>query len=149
MVELYPTVLFEDIPTDQWGRLRPYGVIGVGVFHFNPMGQYIDPNTSQTTWVYLQPLHTEGEGFVANRPNYALTQLNIPMGFGIKYYVSEKVNLGLELLYRKTFTDYIDDVSTTFVDPSVLAANLPQRNCTDRHRDVEQKSLAGHPGKCI
>ena len=52
------------------------------------------------------------------------------MGFGLKYYVSEKVNLGLEFLYRKTFTDYIDDVSTTFVDPAVL-----QPTCqTEHHR---------------
>jgi len=57
LFEVYPTVLFEDQPTDQWGRLRPYGLLGVGVFHFNSMGQYVDPNTSATTWVYLQPLH--------------------------------------------------------------------------------------------
>ncbi len=125
MAEIYPTVLFEDQPTEVTGRLRPYGLIGIGMFHFNPMGQYVDPNTSQTTWVYLQPLHTEGEGFVANRPNYTLTQINIPMGMGLKYYMSDKVNLSLEFVYRKTFTDYIDDVSTTFVDPAVLAANLP------------------------
>jgi hypothetical protein len=125
LFEVYPTTLFEDQPIDQTGRLRPYGVIGVGVFHFNPMGQYVDPNTSQTTWVFLQPLHTEGEGIVAGVNNYPLTQINIPMGFGLKYYVSEKVNLGAEFLYRKTFTDYIDDVSTNFVDPAILQANLP------------------------
>ena len=146
MLELYPTVLFEDQPTEHTGRLRPYGLIGVGVFHFNPMGQYVDPNTSQTTWVYLQPLHTEGEGFVANRPNYSLTQLNIPMGFGLKYYVSEKVNLGLEFLYRKTFTDYIDDVSTTFVDPAVLAANLPPGTATIAIAMSNKSPLQGTPG---
>jgi hypothetical protein len=146
MVELYPTVLFEDQPTEQTGRLRPYGVIGVGVFHFNPMGQYVDPNTSQTTWVYLQPLHTEGEGFVANRPNYALTQLNIPMGFGLKYYISEKVNVGLEFLYRKSFTDYIDDVSTTFVDPAVLQANLPNGTSQIAIAMSNKSPLMGIPG---
>ena len=146
MLELYPTVLFEDAPTEVRGRLRPYGVIGVGVFHFNPMGQYVDPNTSQTTWVYLQPLHTEGEGFVANRANYNLTQLNIPMGFGLKYYVSEKVNLGLEFLYRKTFTDYIDDVSTTFIDPAVLAANLPPGTATIATAMSNKSPLEGTAG---
>jgi hypothetical protein len=125
LFEVYPTVLFEDQPIDQRGRLRPYGVIGIGVFHFNPMGTYVDPNTSQTTWVYLEPLHTEGQGFVAGKSSYPLTQLNIPMGFGLKYYVSDKLNVGLELLYRKTFTDYIDDVSTVFVDPAILQSNLP------------------------
>ena len=44
------------------------------------MGQYVDPNTSQTTWVYLQPLHTEGEGFVADRQNYPLTQIEYSHG---------------------------------------------------------------------
>jgi hypothetical protein len=146
MVELYPTVIFEDQPTDQWRRLRPYGVIGVGVFHFNPMGAYVDPNTGSSTWVYLQPLHTEGEGFVANRPNYQLTQINIPMGFGLKYYVSEKVNLGLEFLYRKTFTDYIDDVSTTFVDPAVLQANLPAGTSTIAVAMANKSPLQGIPG---
>jgi len=146
LFEVSPTVLFEDQPTDVQGRLRPYGLIGVGVFHFNPMGQYIDPNTSQTTWVFLQPLHTEGQGFVSGRNNYPLTQLNIPMGFGLKYYVSQKVNVGLELLYRKTFTDYIDDVSTTFVDPAVLQANLPNGSSQIAIAMSNKSPLYGVPG---
>jgi hypothetical protein len=146
MFELYPTVLLEDQPVDQQGRLRPYGVIGVGVFHFNPMGEYIDPNTSQPTWVYLQPLHTEGQGFVAGVNNYPLTQINIPMGFGVKYYVSEKVNLGLEFLYRKTFTDYLDDVSTKFVDPSVLMTNLPNGTNQIAVAMSNKSPLLGIPG---
>ena len=146
LFELYPTVLFEDRPTEQTGRLRPYGVIGVGVFHFNPMGQYVDPNTSQTTWVYLQPLNTEGEGFVPGVNNYALTQINIPMGFGVKYYVSEKVNLGMEFLYRKTFTDYIDDVSTNYVDPAVLQANLPNGTSQIAIAMANKSPLQGIPG---
>ena len=146
MVEVYPTALFESHPTEVQGRMRPYGVIGVGVFHFNPMGQYIDPNTSQSTWVFLQPLHTEGEGFVANRPNYALTQINIPMGVGVKYYVSDKVNVALELLYRKTFTDYIDDVSTTYVDPAVLQANLPAGTAQIAIAMANKSPLQGVPG---
>jgi len=125
--EVYPTVIFEDDPTDVVGRLRPYGVIGVGLFHFNPQGTYIDPNNGSTQWVYLRPLHTEGQGFpeYPNSKEYSLTQLNIPMGLGVKYYLSDKINMSLELLYRKTFTDYIDDVSTTYVDPSAFYANLP------------------------
>ncbi len=146
LFELDPTVLFEDQPTEVTGRLRPYGLIGLGVFHFNPMGQYVDPNTSQTTWVFLQPLHTEGEGFVPGRNNYQLTQLNIPMGLGLKYYVSEKVNVGLELLYRKTFTDYIDDVSTTFVDPAVLQANLPNGTSQIAIAMSNKSPLMGTPG---
>ena len=52
MAEVYPTVFFEYEPTDIFHKLRPYGVIGVGVFHFNPQGT--DPSNGQ--WVNLQPL---------------------------------------------------------------------------------------------
>ena len=148
MAELYPTVLFEDQPTEVTGRLRPYGLIGVGVFHFNPMGEYIDPNTSQTTWVYLQPLHTEGEGFpeYPNRKNYVLTQLNIPMGAGLKYYFSDKVNLSFEVIYRKTFTDYIDDVSTTYIDPSLFYKYLPAGTAQIAAAMANKSPLQGIPG---
>jgi len=124
--EIYPTALLEDDPSSLMGRLRPYAVIGIGVFHFNPQGSYIDPNTGQATWVYLRPLHTEGQGFpeYPDRKEYGLTQLNIPIGVGIKYYISQNVNLSLELIHRKTFTDYIDDVSTTYIDPSLFYAHL-------------------------
>jgi hypothetical protein len=151
MLELYPTVLFEDQPTEVTGRLRPYGVIGVGMFHFNPMGSYIDPNTSQSTWVYLQPLHTEGQGFpeYPDRPNYALTQLNIPMGVGIKYYISEKVNLSFEVLHRKTFTDYLDDVSTNFVNPSLFAAHLPAGDAQIAAAMANKSPLQGIPGSAF
>jgi hypothetical protein len=146
MLELYPTVLFEDHPAETQGRMRPYGVIGVGVFHFDPMGTYVDPNTGESTWVFLQPLHTEGEGFLPNRPNYTLTQINIPMGFGVKYYISDKVNLSMEFLYRKTFTDYIDDVSTTYVDPAVLQANLPAGTAQIAIAMANKSPLQGVPG---
>ena len=127
MAEFYPTTFLEEDPDDVTARLRPYGVIGLGLFHFNPQGSYRDPSTGDITWVDLRPLHTEGEGFpeYPNRKEYSLTQLNIPMGAGIKYYFSENLNISFEIVHRKTFTDYIDDVSTRFVDPSVFYAHLP------------------------
>jgi hypothetical protein len=123
--EVYPTVFFENDPTDVQGRLRPYGILGIGVFHFNPQGTYTDPS-GVTNWVNLRPLRTEGEGFAEypERKEYALTQINIPMGIGIKYYFSENLNVSFEIVHRKTFTDYIDDVSTTFVDPSLFSKYL-------------------------
>jgi hypothetical protein len=126
MIEFYPTVFLEDESDDVTGRLRPYGVIGLGVFHFNPQASYHDPNTGDSYWVDLKPLHTEGEGFTEypDRKNYSLTQLNIPMGVGIKYFLSENVNISFEIIHRKTFTDYIDDVSTNYIDPSLFAKYL-------------------------
>jgi hypothetical protein len=126
MGEFYPTALIEDDPDDILGRLRPYGVIGLGLFHFNPQGTYRAPS-GDVTWVDLRPLHTEGEGWAEypDRKEYSLTQLNIPMGVGIKYFVSENVNISFEIIHRKTFTDYIDDVSTRYVNPSLFAKYLP------------------------
>lgn len=123
LAEIYPTAFLEYEPSDVFLKLRPYGVFGVGVFKFKPQGT--DPVTHQ--WVDLQPLHTEGQGFpeYPDRKNYKLTQLNIPLGFGAKYYLSENVNLSAEVLHRTTFTDYIDDVSTAYVDPAVFYNNLP------------------------
>jgi hypothetical protein len=123
--EIYPTVFFESEPTDVQGRLRPYALIGIGAFHFNPQGTYTDPS-GVTSWVDLRPLHTEGEGFpeYPERKEYSLTQINIPMGVGVKYYLNENINISFEIIHRKTFTDYLDDVSTTFVDPNVFAAHM-------------------------
>ena len=123
MAEIYPTVFIESDPSDIWLKLRPYGVIGIGSFKFDPEGK--DPLTGN--WVRLQPLRTEGQGFAEHpdRPVYKLRQMNVPVGIGLKYFVSESVNLSLEILHRKTFTDYIDDVSTTYIDPALFYRHLP------------------------
>ncbi len=75
----------------------------------------------------MQPLRTEGQGFpeYPTRKEYKLSSLNIPLGIGVKYFLSDNVNLSFEIIHRKTFTDYIDDVSTTYVDPSLFYTYLP------------------------
>ena len=115
--EVYPLVFLEEDPTDVWHKFRPYGLIGVGVFKFNPKGSYA-PSGGAEQWVELKPLRTEGQGMpnYPTRKEYSLTQINVPYGVGIKYFFSEKVNLSFEVVNRLTFTDYIDDVSTTFID---------------------------------
>jgi len=125
MAEVYPTVFLEEEPDDVTARLRPYGVIGLGLFHFNPQGSYRN-QYGDVSWVDLQPLHTEGQGFpeYPDRKPYKLTQMNIPIGVGIKYFLSENLNLSFEIVHRKTFTDYIDDVSTRYVDPTLFAKYL-------------------------
>lgn len=121
--EIYPTVFLEANPTERFHKFRPYGLAGIGVFHFNPQGK--DPQTGD--WVNLKALHTEGQGFpeVAGRKNYSLNQLNIPLGLGIKYFLSERVSIGFDIITRKTFTDYIDDVSTDYIDNNLFYKNLP------------------------
>lgn len=98
-------------------KFSPYLFGGLAVFHFNPY----DYNGG-TQKIFLKPLSTEGEGLpqYPDRKPYALTQLAIPFGGGVKYAFNDKVRLGLELGMRKLFTDYLDDVSTTYVDPNDL-----------------------------
>ncbi|MBL7701355.1 MAG: hypothetical protein JNM14_03850 [Ferruginibacter sp.] len=122
--EIFPTMMF-------WGsaengpKLRPYGLIGAGIFHFNPQGSITDASGNKT-WHKLHPLKLEGQGmseYPESKP-YKLTQFNVPIGAGIKYYASERINLSTELLYRKTFTDYIDDVSRNYIDPNTYSKYL-------------------------
>jgi hypothetical protein len=118
--EIYPTVFFERYEGLQ-GKFRPYGLLGIGMFNFKPQTLYYSPNGT-TRWVDLQPLRTEGQGMeeYADRKMYKLTQLMIPMGFGAKYYINDNFYVGMELLHRKTFTDYVDDVSTTYINPDLF-----------------------------
>jgi hypothetical protein len=96
---------------------------GIGGFHFNPQG--FDGVSNQ--WVDLQPLRTEGQGFAEfpTRKPYKLTQMNLPVGAGIKYYMNDNMTLSFEIIHRKTFTDYIDDVSTNYIDPALFSNYLP------------------------
>ncbi len=114
--EIYPTVFLEEDDKDVWSKFRPYGVIGIGVFHFNPRAEYIAPDGSKRM-VDLQPLRTEGQGMpqYPDRKPYSLTQINIPYGVGVRYYFNDRFTAGLEIVNRKTFTDYIDDVGDKFI----------------------------------
>jgi len=120
VTEIYPLNLLTSV-FDFEPRLQPYGTIGVGVFHFNPQGSLTDANGTKT-WYDLKPLRTEGEGMTEYpmRKEYSLTQVSIPMGLGIKYIISDRINFSIEMLLRKSFTDYIDDVSTNYIDPDLF-----------------------------
>jgi hypothetical protein len=122
LLEIYPTVIFEQYE-EMKGKLRPYVMGGIGAMKFNPKAK--DPANGQ--WVKLQPLRLEGEG-MAEYPNseeYKLTQMTIPFGGGVKYWVKENMYLGLELIHRMTFTDKIDATSAPYyVDQNVFTTYL-------------------------
>lgn len=96
----------------------PYLFLGVGLFNFNPKAE-IDGN-----WYALRPLGTEGQETSSNPgfKKYSLIQASVPFGAGIKFNIGEKAGISLEWGMRKTFTDYIDDVSKTYPDLAMLAA---------------------------
>ncbi len=133
--EIYPLMLLYSGNENYKPRFRPYGVLGVGAFKFNPQGSLTD-NNGNVTWHDLKPLHTEGQGFkeFPDRKEYSLTQINIPMGVGIKYMLTERINISLELLLRKSFTDYIDDVSTNYINPNLFDKNLSPADAVTARR---------------
>lgn len=114
----------------------PYIFLGASVFKYNPKALFIyDPSSPHlsrlnssyaslisrdSSWVDLQPLGTEGQETTEfnERKRYNLTQIAIPIGFGVKIKMNEKWSAGLEYGLRLTFTDYIDDVSSTYVEPT-------------------------------
>jgi hypothetical protein len=113
-LEIYPTYFIERYDGLQ-GKLRPYLLAGAGMFKFDPETKDVDGR-----WVKTAPLRLEGQGF-AEYPDskpYNLTQKHVLGGIGFKYYIKENLYLGLEILHRKLFTDYVDDVSNNYyIDP--------------------------------
>jgi len=120
--------------------LAPYVFAGIAVYHFDP---YTKDTSGQK--YYLKPLSTEGEGFLPGVKNYSLTQMAIPFGAGVKLNLSENINVGLELGVRKLFTDYLDDVSTNYVDESLLLTNRGAKAVELAYRGNELKNGAPYP----
>ncbi len=144
-IEIYPTVFFE-----QYGglehKIRPYFLGGMGIFHFNPKAEYIEPGGNKRM-VELKPLRLEGQGFAEypDRKEYSLTQKELLVGGGVKYYLTESMYVGFEILHRKTFTDYIDDVSTKYVNPALFNTYLDPANAAIARQLYYRENLV-NPG---
>src|SRR4051794_13441561 len=118
LAEVHPLNLISN--QDNTPALSPYLLAGVGYFGFDPRTQL------DGQWIYLQRLHTEGEGFPeTGRPDYKLSGLNLPVGGGLQYNISDRFILRGEVVYRFLNTDYLDDVSTTYIDPNLFDKYLP------------------------
>ena len=97
----------------------PYIFVGITGTKFNPKANY------DGAWVALKPLGTEGQGLAQypDRQAYSDIAISIPFGFGVKYAITDKINLGFEIGARRAFSDYLDDVSGTYVSSTELAAS--------------------------
>ncbi len=94
----------------------PYFFGGITYMRMNPSAEY------EGEWIELQPLGTEGQETAQNSKNrYSLSQMTIPFGFGMKMNISPRLSFSLEYGMRKTFTDYLDDVSGLYPDQTLLA----------------------------
>ena len=77
--------------------------MGLSVFRFQPKGQYNG---------FLYGLNN----FNTEENVYSLNQIAVPLGFSIQKEVFNFLTVGLELIYHKTFTDYLDDISGNYAD---------------------------------
>ena len=102
---------FKYVPGSYDYRFTPYVTIGASIFSYD-LYAYLGGQK-----YFLRPLGTEGQGSAAypDRKPYSSMAFAIPFGVGVKYSVNERINVGFEVLHRFTNTDYLDDVSTTYV----------------------------------
>lgn len=120
--------IFPFEPDESSSLFYPYVAAGVSGFYFNP-GATLEGRTYK-----LQPLGTEGQGMQGFPSRYALVNWALSFGGGVKIPLATGLNLGLEVVMRRTFTDYLDDVSTNYVNyyeleaaNGVVAARLANR----------------------
>jgi len=121
----------------------PYVFTGLSLFYFDPQtiynGQYIKLNNLDT------------EGKVAGneqKHDYSLYQLAIPIGGGLKFSISDKIILGINVGFRSAFTDYLDDVSTTYYDKNILTKKNGKLSAelSDRSGEINNQPI-GYMGK--
>lgn len=124
-------------------KWTPYIYAGVALFYNNPQAQvpqyHIDADgvnppakfDNAGQWVDLQPLGTEGQYSTLDPADanhgikpYHKIQPAIPFGFGARFRLNEVFDVSAEIGFRYTFTDYIDDVSKSYVDPGLLKSDL-------------------------
>lgn len=120
--EAFIDLRFEPFRTERkWDKnkvhISPYIGAGFGFFAFNPKS--INKAGKE---VELQPLGTEGQGIAGYGQKYSLMQLVVPVNLGIRVTPkSRKYSLSLDFNYNHTFTDYLDDVSTSYANPKDLS----------------------------
>ena len=137
---------FRFMPGEPQYSFTPYITFGAGVFNYDPYAFL------QGEKIYLRPLNTEGQGstLYPDRKPYSTMALCLPIGGGIKYALNDRINIAFEVLHRITNTDYLDDVSKTYVDPSVFPPSSPSGGISVAQlmsdRSYELGTPIGQPG---
>ena len=118
-VEIHP-LMFKNYDEEP-PVFSPYAIAGVGYYLFDPQAKL------NGQWYALQPLKLEGQGFkeYPDRKSYKLSQFNFAAGLGLRYEINDMFNARFELVHRFLTTDYLDDVSTNYIDPNLFYNYLP------------------------
>jgi len=128
----------------QQHKFTPYLTAGAGFFFFKPTTKYDGR-------VYdLRSLGTEGQNVnYDGRQPYKKYNFAAIFGLGFKYSLSKRLGLSAEWRMHKTFTDYLDDVSTTYyldgpsMDPNNLQPKEYFSDPTLSHTPGEQRGNSG------
>lgn len=94
--------------------ISPYVFGGLAYYSHKPQAEYLG------RFYELQPLGTEGQGTSAGGKKYTVNGIAIPFGLGVKANLFSIVAISLEWGMRKTYTDYLDDVSGVYANENVL-----------------------------
>ena len=100
--------IYEFVPNAQQLMKRsfisPYAYVGVAGIMFDPMarGNYDYPTPGQKDWVSLDDQEDA---------SYSKLSFAIPFGFGFRYKIGPLTDVGFDIGYRVSMTDYLDDVS--------------------------------------
>lgn len=120
-VFLFNALVELKVPTSSRGTFGAGGHLclnaGIGGFYFNPKATY------NGKAIGLSKLRTEGQGSSPDRPLYAQMVIDIPFGIAYRQFITKYSSYGFELLAHKSFTDYLDDVSTTYYDNDLIRTN--------------------------
>ncbi len=127
--ELSAVGIYKLVPDGRSYDRRPqfgaYLFAGVALFAHSPKARLPVPAGTQEKqrWVALQPLGTEGQGREGQEKLYSLVGFAIPVGLGLRYKINPKFDIGAELGFRFTTTDYLDDIGkVSYPDPAVWAS---------------------------
>ena len=133
---------FKFIPGDPYYQFTPYITLGIGAFTYDPYA-YLNGKKE-----FLRPLGTEGQliGY-DGRKQYSTLAICIPLGVGIKYNITDRLNLSFEIAHRFTTTDYLDDVSTTYIGASRFAPLSTAGLLQDRSYEIDPDNIIGVEGR--
>ena len=131
---------FRFMPGEPQYSFTPYITFGAGIFSYDPYA-YLRGRK-----VPLRQLGTEGQGHPTypDRKQYSSMAISIPFGGGFKYALNERINIGFEILHRFTNTDYLDDVSKTYVDGAIFPLN-PDGSQSDAQLLYDRSYEIGEP----
>ncbi len=125
-------------------RITPYIFAGLAGFYFNPKTDILNPRTNEIESTELQPLNTEGQNMESYDKDYSRYGLSIPFGLGVKFSLSSYVCLGVQWGFRKTFTDYIDDISKNYVDHTIMTNYAGELGAAAADRTNELEGYEGY-----